>query len=312
MSIISSLAILFTPSEYTPWKENINEETLLAIENYVPQTIHVNRVEFSGFTEANAIALRQYDLVLNVCYGFHDADQVDIALWLELNNIAHTGSHAKAMQIAQDKEMLPNICSEIGLHTPVIMHKASVIDFNKVYIAKPRFGSCHRNISILNAVEARKEIDTHTSDMLIQEYIIGREFSVAVIPDENAEHYQALIPVEIYPKNNEEMYIAGNGIVATDKNFHPDLSEAMIQSLMEIALRIHVYLGLSFMSRIDVRICPNGKVFILDINTLPNLDPKRSILPKICSHQGISYEDLLRRIISLGNNILVSKSMFAK
>jgi D-alanine-D-alanine ligase-like ATP-grasp enzyme len=53
------------------------------------------------------------------------------------------------------------------------------------------------------------------------------------------------------------------------------------------------------MSRIDIRMNDKGDIFILDINTLPNLDPDRSLLPKICIHQGVNYSTLLDRVMKM-------------
>lgn len=294
-----TIAILYTPSELTPWKENINLETIQSIEENLPSHITSTRVEFSGFNHQDAIYLRQFDIVLNLCYGYLDANQVDIALWLESYNIVHTGSHHEAMRIAQDKATLPRICERLGCKTPFIPNLESMIDDNKTYIEKPRFGSCHRNISILTPVQAKEKLMKQSDDILIQEYIHGREFSVAVIPDIQGEYYEALNPVEIYPKSNHEIYIAGNGYVQTEKTYSPNISHEHLSEVKEIALKIHGYLGLSFMSRTDMRMDSENRIFILDINTLPNLDPNRSLLPRICKNQGISLKVLLERIVSM-------------
>ena len=106
-------------------------------------------------------------------------------------------------------------------------------------------------------------------------------------------------PVEILPKESIDFFIAGNSIVHTTKNFSPDITVDEEKKLMESALNIHNYLGLSCMSRIDIRMNDKGDIFILDINTLPNLDPDRSLLPKICIHQGVNYSTLLDRVMRM-------------
>lgn len=310
-----TIAILYTPSELTPWKENINNETIQSIEENLPSHITSTRVEFSGFYHEDALYLRQFDIVLNLCYGYLDANQVDIALWLASYNIVHTGSHHEAMRIAQDKSTLPQICEQLGLKTPFMPNIESMIQSDLTYIEKPRFGSCHRGISILTPDQAKEKLMKKSEGMLIQEYVYGREFSVAVIPDIQGEYYEALNPVEIYPKSNHEIYIAGNGYVPTDKSFAPNIPPHLLAELKEIALKIHGYLGLSFMSRTDMRMDSEHGIFILDINTLPNLDPIRSLLPRICKNQGIELNDLLERIISMAlkrrsQNDLVFNEMF--
>ena len=118
-----------------------------------------------------------------------------------------------------------------------------MINEHTQYIYKPRFGSCHRNISILSAAEARSKLENPESEMLLQPYILGREFSLAIIPSENIKDYIALKPVEILPKESNDFFIAGNSIVHTTKNFSPDITVYEEKKLMESALNIHKYLG---------------------------------------------------------------------
>lgn len=299
MSIKTTVAILYTPSELTPWKENINQETIDCLSNNLPDWVQSNSISFQGFSHSSALLLKQYDLVLNVCYGYYEADQVEITKWLSEHSIHHTGSDPETMLIAQDKSLLPDICSHLSLNTPSLITELSMINEQTQYIYKPRFGSCHRNISILSATEARSKLENPESEMLLQPYILGREFSLAIIPSENIKDYIALKPVEILPKESNDFFIAGNSIVHTTKNFSPDITVDEEKKLMESALNIHNYLGLSCMSRIDIRMNDKGDIFILDINTLPNLDPDRSLLPKICIHQGINYSTLLDRVMKM-------------
>lgn len=204
MSAKTTVAILYTPSKLTPWKENINQETIDCLSNNLPDWVQSNSISFQGFSHSSALLLKQYDLVLNVCYGYYEADQVEITKWLSEHSIHHTGSDPEAMLIAQDKSLLPDICSHLSLHTPSLITELSMINEQTQYIYKPRFGSCHRNISILSAAEARLKLENPESEMLLQPYILGREFSLAIIPSENIKDYIALKPVEILPKESND------------------------------------------------------------------------------------------------------------
>ena len=97
------LAYLYTRSELTPWKENVNEETLSFLLSQTPTSIHADIVHFDGFNDDVLHTLRNYDLIFNLSYGYKDAGQVDIAGWLEHYRIPHTASSFESMSKAQDK-----------------------------------------------------------------------------------------------------------------------------------------------------------------------------------------------------------------
>jgi len=295
-----NLALLFSPSELTPWKENINYHTISCIVENLPNFVHASIIEFKGFEALEIMNLKQFDIVLNLCYGLRDINQVDVSTWLTTQNINHTSSHPEAMAIAQDKALLPKICSMLGLLTPSILDKVQLVEKEVIYVQKPRYGSCHRGISLLNSEDAKVALFNSQPDVIIQQYIVGREFSIAVIPDSECMHYEALMPVEIIPVNYNGAFILGQKNLVTEKIYVPNLQDETLLSLKETALKIHGFLGLSFMSRIDVRMTDSGDIFVLDINSLPNLDPSKSLLPKICTNQNISYKELLDRIIRLG------------
>jgi D-alanine-D-alanine ligase len=66
--------------------------------------------------------------------------------------------------------------------------------------------------------------------------------------------------------------------------------------LQEQAVKLHQALGLRGMSRTDMRVDHTGRLFVLDINAMPNLDPLRSLLPALCSHYGVNLTQLLRSL----------------
>src|SRR4030095_2917713 len=99
--------ILYTESDFTPWKENISTDTLAAVMNAASLNYKTAITHFTGFEDSFASFLRRFDLVINLCYGFDSYSQTDIVCWLEANTIPHTSSTCSAQLIAQDKAILP-------------------------------------------------------------------------------------------------------------------------------------------------------------------------------------------------------------
>jgi len=291
------LAYLYTNSAMTPWKENVNEETLSFLLSQTPSDITADIIHFDGFNDDVLDTLRNYDLIFNLCYGYKDAGQVEVAGWLEHNRIAHTASDFESMTKAQDKSLLPDICNTLRISTPDIYFDTLELEDNKTYIAKPRKGSCHRNITIESGAWMKKYLDPIVDDLIIQPYISGREFSVAVIPAHSGQYYMSLPPVEIISQSNTTIYIAGSDFGKTYREVKPIISDETEDLLMEHAENLHKVIGLKGMSRTDFRMSDDGTIYVLDVNAMPNMDPERSLMPLLCRHHQISISDLILRMI---------------
>jgi len=292
------IALLYTTSELTPWKENVNINTLLFIQKNLPAEIFSEILIFEGFTEKMFERLLKFDLIFNLCYGFGQADQTDVALWLEKNGIKHSASNAKAMLLAQNKALLPHICEQSGLFTPEIITELNYLEGERMYIAKPRTGACHRDILIGKGSWFQDKSYLLLNDFILQPYIFGREFSVAVIPSLKPLTYDILPPVEIVQEECSEIYIAGQQYGKTKRVFNPVLTEKQYNSLTHAALTLHNAIGLKGMSRTDFRLDNSGKIYALDVNAMPNMDPKLSLMPAICDYHGIEMQDLLQRVVN--------------
>jgi len=291
------LGYLYTVSEMTPWKENVNAETLAFLLSQTPIEFTPEIIRFDGFTEEILMKIREFDIIFNLCYGFKDVGQVEVAGWLEHNGISHTASTFDALVKAQDKSLLPSICGRLDLCTPSLWTQTDTLDDDVIYISKPRKGSCHRNITIESGKWMKSHLNTSTEDLIIQPYIMGREFSVAVIPSQGGKYHFALPPIEIKPKENADIYIAGQSFGATTKDFSPSIDESLSDGLMIAAEKLHKNIRLTGMSRTDFRVDHDHNIYVLDVNAMPNMDPVKSMMPAICKHHEVNISDLIRRIV---------------
>jgi D-alanine-D-alanine ligase len=245
--------------------------------------------------------LKRYNLIINVCYGFDNYNQADIATWLDENNITHLSSGGAQQQKAQDKLWVEQLLLESGLFVPVSLQNTNNLHHN-LYISKPRFGGCHRGIEIFTAEEVPVHFQKCSAEnKLIQPYLIGREFSIAIIPNEDGTQYEALPPLEVIPFPKRDIYLAGQSHGKTRKNFFPNIDSVMLNSLCDAAVSAHNALDLKFMSRVDIRWVDNTP-YILDVNTMPNLHPRKSMLPGLLKVHKIGLTTLLKRSITMATN----------
>ena len=308
------LIFLYSDSTFTPWKENIFGRTIAHFltstpENYYPYVTH-----FVGFSNEFAKFLKQFDVVFNVCYGFGEAGQADIARWLDNHDIKHTASPYEIQILAKDKLNMPEICQSIDLKTPPIIDLVDISTSNfERFIVKPRMGSLHLNILVFDKSNVPYQELLERDDYIIQPYLAGREFTIAIIPNEDGTDYVALKPLEIRPNDDREVYIAGQNYGITEKILNPDLDQNLKNEMMKKVLSLHKTMRISGMSRTDVRIHA-GEIFILDINTMPNLDTK-SFLPSIAQNEGIDLKELFRRILlsmEIAKKRVVKKQIFSE
>ena len=295
------LIYLYSDSTFTPWKENIFGTTIADFLNSTPENYYPYVCHFVGFSNEFADFLKQFDLVFNACYGFGEVGQADIARWLDRNEINHTASPFEVQILAKDKTNLPQICDKIALKTPPIIFLGNIMEthFNR-FIVKPRMGSLHLNILIFDKANIPYQEILERDDYIIQPYLGGREFTIGVIPNEEASDYIALSPLEIRPNDNREVYIAGQNYGITEKIVNPDLDENLRNEMMQKVLNLHKSMNIRGMSRTDVRL-HDGEIYILDINTMPNLDTK-SFLPLIAHNHGIDLKELFRRLLARTNH----------
>jgi D-alanine-D-alanine ligase len=290
------LIYLYSDSSFTPWKENIFATTVATFLKSTPENYYPYITHFIGFTNDFADFLKQFDVVFNVCYGFREAGQADVARWLDSHGINHTASPYDVQILAKDKTNLPEICHQIDLKTPPIISLGDISSYNfDKYIVKPRMGSLHLNVMVFEYDNIPYKELLEREDYIIQPYLTGREFTIAVIPNEKGSDYMALPPLEIRPDDNREVYIAGQNYGNTEKIINPDLEQNLKQEIMSKVLYLHKSMNIRGMSRTDIRL-HEGEIYILDINTMPNLDVK-SFLPAIAQNQGIDLKELFKRIL---------------
>jgi D-alanine-D-alanine ligase len=295
------IGILYSESKFTPWRENIDTETLISLYRALPKNATRTIIHMTEPNKDMADLLKRYNLIINVCYGFDSYNQADIATWLDENNITHLSSGGAQQQKAQDKLWVEQLLLESGLYVPVSLQNTNNLHHN-LYISKPRFGGCHRGIEIFTAEEVPVHFQKCSAEnKLIQPYLIGREFSIAIIPNEDGTQYQALPPLEVIPFPKRDIYLAGQSHGKTRKNYFPNIDLEMSNSLCDAAVSAHNALDLKFMSRVDVR-WVNGTPYILDVNTMPNLHPRKSMLPGLLKVHKIGLATLLKRSIAMATN----------
>ncbi|PID29421.1 MAG: hypothetical protein CR982_02910 [Candidatus Cloacimonadota bacterium] len=134
-------------------------------------------------------------------------------------------------------------------------------------------------------------------DFLVEEYISGREFSIPILKG------KALTPVEIEPIEGfydyENKYQEGK----TNHYCPARLNKIETEKIKSDGEKVFSSLGCSHYARADFILDENGNFNFLEINTLPGMT-KLSLMPESALSLGISFMELLERIMDIGDSEL--------
>ena len=161
-------------------------------------------------------------------------------------------------------------------------------------VVKPCCGGSSIGVTIVrDAAEFKKALDEafHWEDeLVIEEYVKGREFSVGVID------FQALPIIEIAPVEGfydyKNKYKAGS----TVETCPAELSEQITKEMQGYAEKVAEVLGLNTYSRTDFLLDEEGRIFCLEANTLPGMTPT-SLLPQEAKVTGVDFNQLCEKLI---------------
>ena len=246
---------------------------------------------------------KKADIVFLALHGMNGEDG-RIQGTFDLMGIKYTGSDYLGSAIAMNKAVTKQIFKEQGV--PVAKSffikkndtKRSVYDYDLEYpvVVKTNCGGSSIGVYIahndneynasLNAAFAME------NQVLVESYIEGREFSVAVID------YKTLPIIEIIPKegfyNYENKYKEG----ATIEKCPAQIPEDVAIKIQRAAYKAAKALGLSVYCRIDILTDKDFNCYCLEANTLPGMTPT-SLVPQEAKAIGMDFPQLCQYLIDI-------------
>ncbi len=219
---------------------------------------------------------------------------------LELLKIPYTHSGVLASAIAMDKPMARKIFAAAGL--PVakgkVATKAECIGRDPMprpYVIKPTNEGSSVGVKLMMERDNFSFTEAnwpYGEEVLVEQYIPGRELTVAVLDD------VALGVTELKPQSGfydyDNKYTDGR----TQHLCPAPLPKVKYDEVMRMAVVAHQALGCRSLTRSDFRYdeAGDGKFYILETNTQPGMTPL-SLSPELAAHAGISFEQLVERLI---------------
>lgn len=246
--------------------------------------------------------------VLNICQeadcvfmALHGANGEDgkIQACFELLGIPYTGADFVSSAMAMDKGITKDLFRAYGVPTPAgIRLKKGGTEEKRVpfpCIVKACRGGSSVGVCIARNEEeyraAREEAFTYDDEVVIEQYIEGREFSVGVMDG------KALPVIEIAPKVGFYDYKNKYQADSTVETCPAELPAEKTAELQRMAEQVFRVLRLKSYARMDFRMSREGEIFCLEANTLPGMTPT-SLLPQEAAVVGMNFEELCEKILS--------------
>lgn len=244
------------------------------------------------------------DVVFNALHGEYGEDGRTQGV-LDYLKLPYTHSNMLASAIAMDKDKSKAVFAQAGLPLAngKLMHRLDAAKAHPMpapYVVKPNAQGSSVGIFIVREGANRPPeqlLDpdwTFGEEVLVEEFIDGKELTVAVMHDRGA-----LAVTEIFVTSDGDWYdFDAKYAEGGSRHVVPaDIPHSVADQLMRAAEGAHHALGCRGVTRSDFRYDPKrDRIALLEINTQPGMTPT-SLVPEQAAHIGMSYDDLVAWIL---------------
>ncbi len=261
------------------------------------------------------------DLFFNLVesYAGDDTMEMHFAAYLDLIGKKYTGAGPQGSYLAMDKATAKKIVRYHDLYTPysAVVHNGRLDyaqDIRFPVIVKPASEDASKGIDASSVVHTLKELlkriayvhDEFDSPALLEEYIEGREIYAAVLGNDKPEALP-LIELDLSKLPEGMPRIAGYEVKfdvtteaykVTKSAPARDLDEATVRNIQQTAITAFRALKLRDYGRLDLRLAPNGRVYVIEANPNPWLDPAAEFA-MAAKESGRSYNAMIEEIVEL-------------
>lgn len=250
--------------------------------------------------ETDISKLREYDRVFNVLHGTFGEDG-SLQGVLDGFKVPYTGCGVLASAIAMDKFRCRLVWQSLGLpNVPyVVLHDDSDFDAVEADFGLPLFvkpASEGSSVGVMMIEEtgglakAYPKLKQYHGEILAEKAITGGEYACSLLGDD------VLPSIRIIPKGKFYDYEAKYLRDDTVYQCPSDLTAEQEREMGELAKRAFSAMGGRGWSRVDFLKSDDGKLYVLEINTVPGMTD-HSLVPMAAKEAGIEFADLCVKIL---------------
>lgn len=253
------------------------------------------------------------DIVFNISEGLTGRNrESQVPILLEMKGVPFVGADALSLGVSLDKIMAKKIFMAEGIPTPKFFEVKpgdSLINMDHLkfpLIVKPRFEGSSKGLSEASRVssldELKKQVEyvitIYKQPALVEEFIRGEEFTVALIGNDPVE-VMPIVQIKIEGKLNLDDKFYTFGHIKSDALEYvcpASINEKLKNRIEELALKTYNAIECRDFGRVDFRVDEKGNVFVLEINPLPSLS-SADVFMVIAKKVGISYDEIIGKIL---------------
>lgn len=245
-------------------------------------------------------------LAFNVIHGTFGEDG-GLQRYLEEKRVRYTGAGVASSELAFDK----NRSKDCFLAKEVPTPRSEVVDCSAgarlpampvPFVVKPPREGSSVGIRLVKedseALPAMEYAAAFSDDLLVEEFVEGRELTVGVLDGEAFPVVEIAPPEgDWYDMDTKYPWLSGKE-VGSQYTCPADLTAEEVRIVQEVAKKAHIALGIEVYSRVDVLLNSFGNPYVLEANTIPGMT-ETSLLPMGAAAAGMSFGELCVRIAEL-------------
>jgi D-alanine--D-alanine ligase len=258
-----------------------------------------------------ALMTSNVDLVFNIAEGMSGRSrEAQVPSLCELRGIPYTGSDSATLSLCLDKALSKRLLVDVD--TPafqvLVTGREKLRAFRYPVIVKPNQEGTSKGITRKSVCDdetrlrevARELIERYGQPALVEEYVTGRELTVGLLGEKRP---RVLPPMEVVFLKQTERPVYDYEC----KQHWPEhvryecpanLTPNELKAVEKACRSTFMTLGCRDVARVDLRLSPEGRVFVIEVNPLPGLTPDYSDLCLIANGAKIDYRTLIGQILS--------------
>jgi D-alanine-D-alanine ligase len=253
-----------------------------------------------------------WDLVFNIAEGMYGIGrEAVVPAILDAYQIPYTFSDPLVLAVTLHKGMTKTILRDAGIRTADFVVLDSIAEVNSVGLPYPLFakpvaegtGKGINDASKVNSAQELRAVCEHllkefNQPILVETYLPGREFTAGIVGTGDDAEAVGVMEVLFRDKHNgERIYSLHNKSNYEEIIEYRIPEQEVIKACSTLALASWKALGCRDGGRVDLRMDSLGQPNFIEVNPLAGLNPVHSDLPILCRLLGISFQELIERIL---------------
>jgi D-alanine-D-alanine ligase len=291
-----------------------SEETVDELERAIRSLGHrVDRIGGARALCARLVAGDRWDIVFNIAEGLRGRSrEAQVPAILELYDIPYTYSDPLVCAMTLDKAMAKRLLVAAGLPTPAFrvvegLGDLDGLDLEYPLFAKPLAEGTGKGVDERSLVASPRDLSAvcrrllkrFDQPVLVEEFLPGREFTVAVLGTGRAAKALGTMEIEILKPGAKAIYSLDTKERCEELVRYSPLERGRLREEVEaLALACHRVFECRDAARVDLRCDRLGRPSFMEINPLPGIHPTHSDLPMIATQEGMSYAELIGAILA--------------